>query len=39
VKLSLKDAQGAQADLRRVLELEPGNESALKGLEALAANR
>jgi tetratricopeptide (TPR) repeat protein len=35
-KLALKDAAGAQADLRRALELDPANALASKGLATLA---
>jgi protein O-mannosyl-transferase len=38
-KIALKDSTGAQADLRRALELEPANETALKGLATLAAQQ
>jgi Tfp pilus assembly protein PilF len=39
VRLALNDPAGAQADLRRALELDPGNETALKGLATLAARK
>jgi len=38
-RLALNDPAGAQADLRRALQLAPDNETALKGLAALAAQR
>jgi Flp pilus assembly protein TadD len=38
-KLALKDAAGAQADLRRALELQPANDLALEGLATLAAQK
>lgn len=38
-RLALNDPTGAQADLRRALQLAPDNETALKGLAALAAQQ
>jgi tetratricopeptide (TPR) repeat protein len=38
-KLAINDSRGAEADLRRALELDPGNGAALQGMAALAARR
>jgi Flp pilus assembly protein TadD len=38
-RMALNDPAGAQADLRHALELDPENETALKGLASLAARK